>query len=82
MVPTGRLGHRRDFSNALSLRVAAYSGFRPATLNELHRPFRVGSDVTEANADLTPERSAASSAGVGGQGWASWDADLFYKPAG
>jgi outer membrane receptor protein involved in Fe transport len=40
----------------LVLRTAAYAGFRPPTLNELHRPFRVGNDVTEANAALEPER--------------------------
>jgi outer membrane receptor protein involved in Fe transport len=36
-------------------RGAAYAGFRPPTLNELHRPFRVGNDITEANPLLTPE---------------------------
>ena len=79
VAPNGRIGIRRDFSNALYLRAAAYSGFRPATLNELHRPFRVGNDVTEANADLSPERLYGVEVGVGGQGWASWDADLFYN---
>lgn len=54
--PTARLGMRRDLGGALSLRAAAYAGFRPPTLNELHRPFRVGNDVTEANPALDPER--------------------------
>jgi outer membrane cobalamin receptor len=35
--------------------LSAYRTFRPPSLNELHRPFRVGNDVTEANADLKPE---------------------------
>ncbi len=79
VVPTARIGLRRDISPALYVRAAAYSGFRPATLNELHRPFRVGNDVTEANADLTPERLYGVEAGLGGQGWVNWDADVFYN---
>jgi outer membrane cobalamin receptor len=35
--------------------LSAYRTFRPPTLNELHRPFRIGNDVTEANAALKPE---------------------------
>jgi outer membrane receptor protein involved in Fe transport len=79
VVPSGRIGLRRDVSDALYLRAAAYSGFRPATLNELHRPFRVGNDVTEANADLTPERLYGVEAGLGGQAWLNWDADVFFN---
>jgi len=79
VVPTGRLGARWDFSDAAWLRAAAYAGFRPATLNELHRPFRVGNDVTEANADLSPERLYGAEAGAGGKGWVTWDADVFYN---
>lgn len=49
---TGRLSaYGRDGWVRLSL----YRTFRPPSLNELHRPFRVGNDVTEANADLVPE---------------------------
>ena len=40
----------------LRVRAAAYTGFRVPTLNELYRPFRVGNDITEANATLRPER--------------------------
>ncbi len=54
-VVSARLAVRRDLGGGYAARVAAYSGFRPATLNELHRPFRVGNDITEANAALTPE---------------------------
>lgn len=79
VVPTGRIGLRRDFSRALYLRAAAYAGFRPATLNELHRPFRVGNDVTEANAALKPERLYGAEVGIGGQGLVRWDGDLFYN---
>jgi outer membrane receptor protein involved in Fe transport len=66
-VVSARLGVRRDLGQGQALRAAAYSGFRPATLNELHRPFRVGNDLTEANAALEPERLT----GVEG-GWA-WE---------
>ena len=54
-VVSARLAVRRDLGGGYAARAAAYSGFRPATLNELHRPFRVGNDITEANAALTPE---------------------------
>ncbi len=68
-VVSARLAVRREIGSGQSLRVAAYSGFRPATLNELHRPFRVGNDITEANAALEPERLAGLEAG-----W-SWTGD-------
>ena len=55
-VVSARLAARRDLGGGQALRLAAYTGFRPATLNELHRPFRVGNDLTEANAALEPER--------------------------
>jgi outer membrane receptor protein involved in Fe transport len=54
-VTSARLAARRDLGSGFAARLAAYSGFRPATLNELHRPFRVGNDLTEANAALKPE---------------------------
>lgn len=54
-VVSARLAVRRDLGAGVAARAAAYSGFRPATLNELHRPFRVGNDLTEANAALEPE---------------------------
>ena len=78
-VPTGRLGLRHDFADGLYLRAAAYAGFRMVTLNELHRSFRVGNDVTEANAGLSPEKLYGVEGGVGGQGRFSWDADVFYN---
>jgi outer membrane receptor protein involved in Fe transport len=37
------------------VQLSFYRTFRPPSLNELHRPFRVGNDVTEANSDLKPE---------------------------
>ena len=62
-VVSARLGIRREIGTGQALRLAAYTGFRPATLNELHRPFRVGNDLTEANAALEPERLTGAEAG-------------------
>lgn len=62
-VVSARLAARRDIGGGRALRLAAYTGFRPATLNELHRPFRVGNDLTEANAALEPERLTGVEAG-------------------
>ena len=56
VLPTGRAGVRRELGGGWAVRGAGYAGFRPATLNELHRPFRVGNNLTEANAGLDPER--------------------------
>jgi outer membrane receptor protein involved in Fe transport len=62
-VVSGRLGVTRDLGGGTVARLAGYSGFRPASLNELYRPFRVGNDVTEANAALKPERLQGLEAG-------------------
>jgi vitamin B12 transporter len=59
----GRLGTRLVLAPDLSVRAAGYTGFRVPTLNELYRPFRVGNDVTEANAALEPERLFGVEAG-------------------
>ena len=60
---SARIAARREIGAGQGIRVAAYTGFRPATLNELHRPFRVGNDLTEANAALEPERLTGVEAG-------------------
>jgi hypothetical protein len=65
--PTARIGFRRTFDD-MYVRGALYSGFRPPTLNELHRPFRVGNDITEANPALEPEKLYGLDAAVGGDG--------------
>jgi vitamin B12 transporter len=54
--PTGRIGFAYDFGG-FTVRGAGYLGWRLPTLNELYRPFRVGAEVTSANAALAPERS-------------------------
>ena len=79
-VPTGRIGIRYAVNDAFYVRAAAYAGFRPPTLNELHRPFRVGNDITEANPTLKPETLQGIEAGVGGDGGVfRWGATLFYN---
>jgi outer membrane receptor protein involved in Fe transport len=67
-VVSGRLGVTRDLGDGATARVAGYTGFRPASLNELYRPFRVGNDVTEANAGLKPEQLQGLEAGVSRKG--------------
>ena len=79
VTPTARLGARWTMGEAGWLRTAAYAGFRPPTLNELHRPFRVGNDVTEANPGLTPEKLYGVEAGIGGDGAVRWSSTLFFN---
>ena len=79
-VPTARAGVRRELGDGLFARAAAYAGFRPPTLNELHRPFRVGNDITEANPTLKPERLYGAEAALGADhGGLSWQATAFYN---
>jgi vitamin B12 transporter len=53
---TARAGIAWKPVGTFTVRSAAYTGWRLPTLNELYRPFRVGADVTQANAALDPER--------------------------
>ncbi|GIU66394.1 TonB-dependent receptor [Candidatus Phycosocius spiralis] len=52
LVPTGRL---IAYAGQRTVELSAYRSFRPPSLNELHRPFRVGNDVTEPDPALKPE---------------------------
>ncbi len=61
---TGRVGAAWQPLDAVTLRAAGYRGWRLPTLNELYRPFRVGNDVTAANAALAPERLTGIEGGV------------------
>ena len=61
---TGRAGIGWRPLGGLTLRGAAYRGWRLPTLNELYRPFRVGVDATAANAALAPERLEGVEAAV------------------
>jgi len=78
-LPSGRIGVRYNLSQDVWLRGAAYTGFRAPTINELHRPFRVGNDVTEANPLLKPEKLYGIEGGLGGDGSFKWDLDAFYN---
>ncbi|MCX8476850.1 MAG: TonB-dependent receptor [Sphingomonas sp.] len=60
---TGRIGAAYA-AGAVTLRAAAYRGWRLPTLNELYRPFRVGADATAANAALDPERLTGAEIGL------------------
>ncbi|UZK64905.1 TonB-dependent receptor [Sphingomonas sp. M1-B02] len=60
---TGRVGAALALGS-VTLRIAAYRGWRLPTLNELYRPFRVGADATAANAALDPERLTGAEIGV------------------
>ncbi|MDB5685948.1 MAG: TonB-dependent receptor, partial [Rhizorhabdus sp.] len=53
---TARAGIAWKPAGAFTIRGAAYTGWRLPTLNELYRPFRVGTDLTRANEALDPER--------------------------
>lgn len=63
-LPTARGGVTIRAADGLSLRSAAYLGWRLPTLNELFRPFRAGADATAANPLLDPERIAGAEIGV------------------
>jgi vitamin B12 transporter len=63
--PTGRAGLAWRAAGPLTLRAAAYLGWRLPTLNELYRPFRVAADATAANEALAPERLEGVEAGLG-----------------
>jgi outer membrane cobalamin receptor len=78
--PTGRLGVRRNFAGGYYARAAGYVGFRPVSLNELYRPFRVGNDLTEANAALKPERLYGGEFALGNDGArGAWAVTGFYN---
>ena len=62
-LPTARVGISVPLGGGVSLRSAAYLGWRMPTLNELFRPFRVGADATAANHELAPERLAGAEGG-------------------
>ncbi|MEO5973253.1 MAG: TonB-dependent receptor [Sphingomicrobium sp.] len=62
--PTARAGAVLDAGNGVSVRSAAYLGWRMATLNELFRPFRAGADATAANPLLHPERLSGAEVGL------------------
>jgi outer membrane receptor protein involved in Fe transport len=50
-----RIGALYHVTSELALRASAYRAFRAPTLNELYRPFQVGTVLTAANDQLRPE---------------------------
>ncbi|WP_338863356.1 TonB-dependent receptor [Myxococcus stipitatus] len=62
-----RLGLRWRPWEVLTVRASGYRAFRAPTLNELYRPFQVGTVLTAANADLRAERLWGAEAGVEAQ---------------
>lgn len=76
--PTARAGASVPVSHLLTLRAAAYLGWRLPTLNELFRPFRAGPDATAANPLLRPERLSGAEVGAHvGKGRFTLDATAF-----
>jgi len=60
------LGVTWQLSKAWRLRADAEQGFRVPSLNELYRPFRQGSNITEANPDLKTEHVTSAELGADG----------------
>lgn len=60
----GGLGWRLTGADAWRLSATGWSGWRLPTLNELHRPFRVGQDAIAANPGLDPETSLGAEVAV------------------
>ena len=58
-----RIGLEWEASDTHAFHVSAFTGTRRPTLNELYRPFRVGNDITLANAALKSERLWGSALG-------------------
>ncbi|USI72083.1 TonB-dependent receptor [Sphingomonas morindae] len=63
--PTGRGGVAwKPADGPVTLRAAAYLGWRLPTLNELYRLYRVGADAIAANPALAPERLKGVDGGI------------------
>jgi outer membrane receptor protein involved in Fe transport len=79
-IASARGGVRKDVSDELYVRAAAYNGFRPASLNELYRGFRLGNNFTLANAALKPEKLYGAEIGAGDdKGAFTWNVTGFWN---
>lgn len=54
--PSVSIATAHQLADSVQLNLGGGYVYRLPTINELYRPFRVGSDITEANSDLDPER--------------------------
>jgi outer membrane receptor protein involved in Fe transport len=59
-----KLGVHWKLRDGVSARASAYRSFRAPTLDELYRPFQVGTVRTDSNPDLVPEVLIGAEAGV------------------
>lgn len=75
--PTGSLIWQQDLQEDLEWTLAASRSFRLPTINELYRPFRVRSDITEANPSLEPEIFETLETSLSHQG-ENWSASLAF----
>ncbi|MFT4901939.1 MAG: outer membrane receptor protein involved in Fe transport, partial [Lentimonas sp.] len=62
--PSISLATAHQLADSLRLNIGSGYTFRLPTINELYRPYRVGNDITEANAELNPERFLNLEAGL------------------
>jgi len=71
-VPSASLSHLLELNQDWSIGWGAASSFRLPTINELYRPFRVRSDITEANPELKAERFHHVEAFLDGRFSSNW----------
>jgi len=64
-----RVSLLHTFGHGVSASASVYQAFRPPTLNELYRNYRVGNTVTDANPTLLAETLTGGEAGVSLQEW-------------
>jgi outer membrane receptor protein involved in Fe transport len=64
-----RVSLLRTLPRNVAVSASVYRSFRPPTLNELYRNFRVGNVVTNANSGLTAERLTGGEIGVSVRQW-------------
>ncbi len=64
-----RISVLRNFKHNISASASVYQAFRPPTLNELYRNFRVGNVATDANSTLRAETLTGGEAGISLREW-------------
>lgn len=81
LLPSARWDTAWRAAEPLTLSASAYLGGRAPTLNELHRPFRVRDELTEANPALDPERLRGIELGADLRPASAWSVSsrLFYN---